>query len=108
MTYTGKLYGRQGGTCIETGWHSSDVDKLTAAVKRLEAENAQLTQAIKTASHISCEKKALIEELKALCDEARTAKRDLIPALDPDGYARMAFGAVADRITKMLEAQNAS
>ena len=37
MTYTGKLYGRLGGVFVDTGLHTSDVDELTAAVKRLEA-----------------------------------------------------------------------
>jgi hypothetical protein len=50
MTYTGKLYTRLGGV---TGYHTSDVDELTATVKRLEAENARLAEA--TAIIIDCE-----------------------------------------------------
>jgi hypothetical protein len=46
MTYTGKLYGRLGGAFIETGLHTSDVAELTAAVRRLEAENKALRNAI--------------------------------------------------------------
>jgi hypothetical protein len=46
MTYTGKLYGRLGGVFVETGYHSSDVDELTAAVKRLETENARFREAL--------------------------------------------------------------
>ena len=59
MTYTGKLYMRLGGVFVATGWHTSDVDELTASVKRLETENTQLRQAVKAASHISVENKRL-------------------------------------------------
>jgi hypothetical protein len=40
--YAGKLYARLGGAFVDTGWHTDDVDKLTADVKRLEAENQRL------------------------------------------------------------------
>ena len=46
MTYTGKLYTRIGGAFVETGLHTSDVVELTATIKRLEAENQRLRDAL--------------------------------------------------------------
>src|SRR3989337_1087432 len=44
------------------------------------------------------EKSRLITEIIALRDEARASQRNLVPAADPTGDARMAFGVVADRL----------
>ena len=46
MNYTGKLYGFLGGRFVKTGYHTSDVDELTATVKRLEAENTRFRDCI--------------------------------------------------------------
>jgi hypothetical protein len=52
MTYTGKLYERLGGAFIETGYHTSDVDELTAAVQRLEADNMRLREAVEIITEV--------------------------------------------------------
>jgi hypothetical protein len=51
MNYTGKLYARLGGAFVDTGWHTDDVDKLTADVKRLEAENRRIHNEYIEVSH---------------------------------------------------------
>jgi predicted nuclease with TOPRIM domain len=80
MTYTGKLYGRLGGAFIDTGYHTSDVDELTAAVKRLEAESSRLREAL---SDLIC--------VASMCDNW-----DEFPS------------AAIDKANKALEARNAS
>ena len=52
MNYTGKLYGRIGGVFVESGYHTSDVDELTATVKRLEAENKRFREALEIITEV--------------------------------------------------------
>ena len=44
----------------------------------------------------------LLGDIISLRDECRNAQRDLIPAADPTGDARMAYGIVADHLTAMI------
>jgi hypothetical protein len=81
MTYTGKLYWRIGRAFFETGYHTSDVDELTATVKRLETENTHLTQAIKTASHISIENKLFRDALQLIAGTCEYCSKDAKTAL---------------------------
>ena len=49
----------------------------------------------------------LLAEIITLRDEARSAQINLIPAFDPTGDARMAYGVVADRLDKIIARANA-
>jgi cell shape-determining protein MreC len=49
--YAGKLYRRLDGEYVYTGWHTDDVDKLTADVKRLETENRRIHNEYIEVSH---------------------------------------------------------
>ncbi len=46
--------------------------------------------------------KTLLADIIAFRDECRTAQRDLIPAADPTGDARMAYGTCADLLTALI------
>lgn len=49
------------------------------------------------------ERDELLSNIVAFRDECRVAARDLIPAADPSGDARMAYGSVADQLTALIE-----
>jgi hypothetical protein len=49
--YAGKLYGRLDGEYVYTGWHTDDVDKLTADAKRLDTENRRIHNEYIEVSH---------------------------------------------------------
>ncbi len=87
MTYTGKLYGRLGGAFFETGYHTSDVDELTAAVKRLETDKAHLMQAVKSASHISVENKLFRDALQLIAGTCEYCSTDAKTALTEAQHA---------------------
>ena len=47
--------------------------------------------------------KALLAEIVSFRDECLAAQRDLIPAADPNGDARLAYGVVADQLTALMK-----
>jgi hypothetical protein len=52
MTCTGRLYILIAGRGFqETALHTSDISELTAAVKRLESENARFREALEKIAH---------------------------------------------------------
>ena len=46
---------------------------------------------------------SLLDDIIAFRDECRAAQRDLIPASDPTGDARLAFHAVADQLDALIK-----
>lgn len=46
---------------------------------------------------------ALLADISNFRDQCRTAQRDLIPAADPTGDARMAYGVAADQLDALIK-----
>jgi len=49
------------------------------------------------------ELKALLADISSFRDQCRTAQRALIPAADPRGGARMAYGVAADQLDALIK-----
>ena len=47
--------------------------------------------------------KTLLADIISFRDECLVAKRDLIPAADPTGDARLAYGVVSDQLTALIK-----
>jgi tRNA(Glu) U13 pseudouridine synthase TruD len=45
---------------------------------------------------------SLLAEIVQLRNEARSAEQEMIPALDPTGDARTAYGVIADRLDEII------
>jgi len=64
----------------------------------LRAENTRLATRV-------AELEGLLWEITVLRDETRDAQRLLLPAADPTGDARLAYGIIADRLDAALRGE---